>query len=207
MRAISTITLSLRRIVTNSISRRHRRRHRRSRPPQRRRRPRRRHPPPSRIPYEVYFEFDRATVTPDARQVVQQAAQNALKATRRKSSQPAIPIRLAPPATTFALEASRRRRTRGAHARWRVGKPDFDLGRRRKRSRRTDRAECERAAQPPCGNHGASAGHVGIDHGRQAGETDRQVTLSGVSTGRNTKGQERSALGPSGGKNANDFDL
>ena len=34
-------------------------------------------PPPAARPYEVYFEFDRATLTPDARQVVQQAAQNA----------------------------------------------------------------------------------------------------------------------------------
>lgn len=33
--------------------------------------------PPAAHPYEVYFEFDRATLTPDARQVVQQAAQNA----------------------------------------------------------------------------------------------------------------------------------
>jgi outer membrane protein OmpA-like peptidoglycan-associated protein len=33
-------------------------------------------PPPTPI-FEVYFEFDRATLTPDARQVVQQAAQNA----------------------------------------------------------------------------------------------------------------------------------
>lgn len=38
-------------------------------------------PPPAPVahPYEVYFEFDKATLTPDARQVVQQAAQNALK--------------------------------------------------------------------------------------------------------------------------------
>jgi outer membrane protein OmpA-like peptidoglycan-associated protein len=38
-------------------------------------------PPTARAahPYEVYFEFDRATLTPDARQVVQQAAQNALQ--------------------------------------------------------------------------------------------------------------------------------
>jgi outer membrane protein OmpA-like peptidoglycan-associated protein len=36
-------------------------------------------PPPASHPYEVYFEFDRATLTPDARQVVQQAAQNALQ--------------------------------------------------------------------------------------------------------------------------------
>ncbi|HVA15171.1 MAG TPA: OmpA family protein [Stellaceae bacterium] len=36
-------------------------------------------PPPAARPYEVYFEFDRATLTPDARQVVQQAAQNALQ--------------------------------------------------------------------------------------------------------------------------------
>ena len=36
-------------------------------------------PPPAAHPYEVYFEFDRATLTPDARQVVQQAAQNALQ--------------------------------------------------------------------------------------------------------------------------------
>src|SRR6185312_2615406 len=36
-------------------------------------------PPPVAHPYEVYFEFDRATLTPDARQVVQQAAQNVLK--------------------------------------------------------------------------------------------------------------------------------
>jgi len=38
-------------------------------------------PPPAPVahPYEVYFEFDRATLTPDARQVVQQAAQNALR--------------------------------------------------------------------------------------------------------------------------------
>jgi OOP family OmpA-OmpF porin len=34
-------------------------------------------PPPPARPYEVYFEFDRANLTPDARQVVQQAAQNA----------------------------------------------------------------------------------------------------------------------------------
>ncbi|HXR85708.1 MAG TPA: OmpA family protein [Stellaceae bacterium] len=34
-------------------------------------------PPPAARPYEVYFEFDRSTLTPDARQVVQQAAQNA----------------------------------------------------------------------------------------------------------------------------------
>lgn len=34
-------------------------------------------PPPAARPYEVYFEFDRANLTPDARQVVQQAAQNA----------------------------------------------------------------------------------------------------------------------------------
>ena len=33
--------------------------------------------PPAAHPYEVYFEFDRATLTPDARQVVQQAADNA----------------------------------------------------------------------------------------------------------------------------------
>ena len=38
-------------------------------------------PPPAPVahPYEVYFEFDRSTLTPDARQVVQQAAQNALQ--------------------------------------------------------------------------------------------------------------------------------
>ena len=38
-------------------------------------------PPPAPVahPYEVYFEFDKATLTPDARQVVQEAAQNALK--------------------------------------------------------------------------------------------------------------------------------
>ncbi len=38
-------------------------------------------PPPAPIahPYEVYFEFDRSNLTPDARQVVQQAAQNALQ--------------------------------------------------------------------------------------------------------------------------------
>lgn len=36
-------------------------------------------PAPTAHPYEVYFEFDRATLTPDARQVVQEAAQNALK--------------------------------------------------------------------------------------------------------------------------------
>jgi OmpA-OmpF porin, OOP family len=36
-------------------------------------------PPLVAHPYEVYFEFDRATLTPDARQVVQQAAQNVLK--------------------------------------------------------------------------------------------------------------------------------
>ncbi len=36
-------------------------------------------PPPAAHPYEVYFEFDKATLTPDARQVVQQAAQNALQ--------------------------------------------------------------------------------------------------------------------------------
>jgi outer membrane protein OmpA-like peptidoglycan-associated protein len=36
-------------------------------------------PAPAMHPYEVYFEFDRATLTPDARQVVQQAAQNALR--------------------------------------------------------------------------------------------------------------------------------
>lgn len=38
-------------------------------------------PPPAPVahPYEVYFEFDRATLTPDARQVVQQAAQNAMR--------------------------------------------------------------------------------------------------------------------------------
>lgn len=35
--------------------------------------------PPAAHPYEVYFEFDRATLTPDARQVVQQAAQNAMQ--------------------------------------------------------------------------------------------------------------------------------
>jgi outer membrane protein OmpA-like peptidoglycan-associated protein len=36
-------------------------------------------PPPAAHPYEVYFEFDRAVLTSDARQVVQQAAQNALQ--------------------------------------------------------------------------------------------------------------------------------
>jgi outer membrane protein OmpA-like peptidoglycan-associated protein len=36
-------------------------------------------PPPVAHPYEVYFEFDRATLTPEARQIVQQAAQNALQ--------------------------------------------------------------------------------------------------------------------------------
>src|SRR6185437_7047635 len=36
-------------------------------------------PPPAAHPYEVYFEFDKATLTPEARQVVQQAAQNALQ--------------------------------------------------------------------------------------------------------------------------------
>jgi outer membrane protein OmpA-like peptidoglycan-associated protein len=36
-------------------------------------------PPPVAHPYEVYFEFDKATLTPDARQVVQQAARNALQ--------------------------------------------------------------------------------------------------------------------------------
>lgn len=36
-------------------------------------------PPPAARPYEVYFEFDRATLTPDARQVVQAAAQNAMQ--------------------------------------------------------------------------------------------------------------------------------
>jgi OmpA-OmpF porin, OOP family len=36
-------------------------------------------PPPAARPYEVYFEFDRATLTPDARDVVHQAAQNALQ--------------------------------------------------------------------------------------------------------------------------------
>jgi OmpA-OmpF porin, OOP family len=36
-------------------------------------------PAPVAHPYEVYFEFDKATLTPDARQVVQQAAQNALQ--------------------------------------------------------------------------------------------------------------------------------
>jgi outer membrane protein OmpA-like peptidoglycan-associated protein len=38
-------------------------------------------PPPAPVahPYEVYFEFDRSTLTPDARQIVQQAAQNALQ--------------------------------------------------------------------------------------------------------------------------------
>lgn len=36
-------------------------------------------PPPAARPYEVYFEFDRANLTPDARQVVQQAAQSALQ--------------------------------------------------------------------------------------------------------------------------------
>jgi outer membrane protein OmpA-like peptidoglycan-associated protein len=35
--------------------------------------------PPAAHPYEIYFEFDKATLTPDARQVVQQAAQNALQ--------------------------------------------------------------------------------------------------------------------------------
>jgi outer membrane protein OmpA-like peptidoglycan-associated protein len=35
--------------------------------------------PPAARPYEVYFEFDRATLTPDARDVVHQAAQNALQ--------------------------------------------------------------------------------------------------------------------------------
>ena len=36
-------------------------------------------PPPAARPYEVYFEFDRSTLTPDARQVVQQAAQSAIQ--------------------------------------------------------------------------------------------------------------------------------
>lgn len=36
-------------------------------------------PPPAARPFEVYFEFDRATLTPDARQVVQAAAQNAMQ--------------------------------------------------------------------------------------------------------------------------------
>jgi OmpA-OmpF porin, OOP family len=36
-------------------------------------------PPAAPRPYEVYFEFDRATLTPEARQVVREAAQNALQ--------------------------------------------------------------------------------------------------------------------------------
>jgi len=36
-------------------------------------------PPPAAQTYEVYFEFDRATLTPDARQVVREAAQNVAK--------------------------------------------------------------------------------------------------------------------------------
>jgi OOP family OmpA-OmpF porin len=39
-------------------------------------------PPPAPMtghPYEVYFEFDKSTLTPEARQIVQQAAQNALQ--------------------------------------------------------------------------------------------------------------------------------